>query len=135
FVLMQLRIQLPEFLQSTIGKLAGIASPLALFVLGASINLSALGGNRRALAWMSLGRLVIVPVLALALAYAMGFRGAEFASLMIAFGSPCAVSSYTMAAQMGGDAELAAQQVMLTTVLCSLTMFIMIYLFKSMGIF
>ena len=55
--------------------------------------------------------------------------------LMILFGSPCAVSSYTMAAQMDGDAELAAQQVMLTTLLSSVTMFLMIFTFKSLGVF
>ena len=69
------------------------------------------------------------------MAYALGFRGVEFAVLMIVFGSPCAVSSYTMAAQMGGDAELAAQQVMVTTVLSAVTMFAMIFLFKTAGVF
>ena len=40
-----------------------------------------------------------------------------------------------MAEQMGGDPDLAAQQVALTTIFSSITMFAMIFIFKTMGIF
>ena len=78
---------------------------------------------------------MLVPAVLLTIAYFLGFRGAEFSALMIAFGSPCAVSSYTMAAQMGGDEDLAGQLVMSTTVLCSVTMFLMIFCFKTWRIY
>ena len=81
------------------------------------------------------GKLLITPLAMLSIAYLCGFRGAEFAVLMLVFGAPSAVNSFTMAAQMDGDAELAAQQVMLSTVLCSATLFVMIFLFKTVGIF
>jgi len=132
---MECRVTLPSSLTSVITKFGQVASPLALFCLGGTIDIKALGRNRRSLTFMSFMRLIGVPAVMLAVAYAMGFRGVEFAVLMIAFGSPCAVSSYTMAAQMDGDAELAGQQVMITTVLSSLSMFLMIYLFKGVGIF
>lgn len=135
YVIMQLQIQLPSFAVSTISKLAAIASPLALFVVGGSIKLKTLGGNVRSLAISVGGKLIAAPALVLLAAYAMGFRGVEFAVLMIVFGAPCAVNSYTMAAQMDGDAELAAQQVMISTVLSSLTLSCMIFLFKTLGIF
>lgn len=135
YALMQLRVPVPEFAMSTLSKLADVSSPLALFVLGGSINLKAFQGNFKRLSVSVVARLVAVPLAALAVAYALGFRGVEFAVLMIVFGSPCAVSSYTMAAQMGGDAELAAQQVMVTTVLSAVTMFAMIFLFKTAGVF
>lgn len=135
FVLMQIQCPLPEFMTSTIGKLASIASPLALFALGGSINLKTFGANFKSLALSLSARLVIVPAIALSIAYLCGFRGVEFATLMIVFGAPSAVSSYTMAAQMDGDAELAAQQVMLSTVFSAVTMFLMIFMFKTLGIF
>jgi len=135
FGLMQMPVQTPEFITSTISKLAAIASPLALFALGGSLNLQSFANNAKSLAVSIGARLVIAPLLTLSIAYALGIRGAEFAVLMILFGSPCAVSSYTMAAQMDGDAELAAQQVMLSTVLSGATMFLMIFAFKSFGIF
>lgn len=135
YLLMQFKIPVPEFAVSTLSKLASIASPLALFALGGSINLQTFRHNSRPLSIVVLGRLVVIPLIALLFAFIAGYRGAEFAVMMIVFGSPCAVSSYTMAAQMDGDAELAAQQVMLTTILSSVSMFAMIFAFKSLGVF
>lgn len=135
YLLMQFKVPVPEFASATLSKLASIASPLALFALGGSVNLQSFKHNARPLSIVVLGRLVVVPLAALLVAYLFGYRGAEFAVMMIAFGSPCAVSSYTMAAQMDGDAELAAQQVMLTTIFSSLSVFMMIFAFKSLGIF
>lgn len=135
YLLMKLQVPVPAFATSTLSKLAAVASPLALFALGGSIDLQTFAHNARQLSITVLSRLVVVPALALLAAYAVGHRGVEFAVLMIVFGSPCAVNSYTMAAQMDGDAELAAQQVMLTTIFSSVSMFAMIFLFKSLGIF
>lgn len=128
-------IKVPELAMSTVSKLASVASPLALFSLGATIDLKKLTGNMKLIVPTVACRLVIVPGALLAIAYALGYRGADFAALMIAFGSPCAVSSYTMAAQMDSDGELAAQLVMTTTVLSVFSIFLMVLLFKSVGIF
>lgn len=135
YVILKSGITMPTTVNSTIDKLAAVASPLALFVLGASIKPGKLAGNARALAASVSGRLVLSPLVMLPIAYALGIRGAEFATLMIVFGSPTAVSSFTMAEQMGGDADLAAQQVALTTIFSAVTMFVMIFVFKTLGIF
>lgn len=135
YLLMQLSVPIPEFATSALSKLASIASPLALFVLGGSINLQSFKKNIRPVSIVTACRLIIAPLAMLLLAFLLGYRGAEFAVIMIVFGSPCAVSSYTMAAQMDGDAELAAQQIMLTTMLSSFSMFAMIFAFKTLGIF
>ena len=134
YVLLQLPFRLPEFATSTLSKVASVSSPVALFVLGASIDPEKLRGNAKALLWGSAARLAIVPGVMLAIAVAMGFRGPELAALMITFGTPCAVSSYTMAAQMDSDADLAGQLVMLTTVASAVTVFIMIFLFKTLNL-
>lgn len=135
YALMKANLALPLFVNSTIDKLAAVASPLALFVLGAAIRPGKLKGNARALIASVMGRLVLSPLVMLPIAYALGLRGPAFATLMIVFGSPTAVSSFTMAEQMGGDADLAAQQVALTTIFSSITMFAMIFIFKSLSIF
>ena len=64
-----------------------------------------------------------------------GLRGPEFAALISMFATPAAVSSFSMAAQMGGNAELAASAVTVTTLLSAGTMFFWIFLFKSLGMF
>ncbi|MCQ2437229.1 MAG: AEC family transporter [Clostridia bacterium] len=135
FVLMELGNPLPEPLAQTVGKLAAVSSPLALFVLGATIELRRVGRNKLSLTVMVLMRLLIVPAAALVVAYLMGIRGEAFGALMIVFGSPCAVSSYIMAAQMDGDGELAAQQVMITAAVGALGMSLLISVSESLGIF
>lgn len=135
FIIGRLPFALPQFALSTIDKLAGMASPLALFSLGATIDLKKLGGNMRPLACAVGARLILIPAILLEIAYLAGFRGPEFAALMLAFATPCAVSSYTMASEMGGDEELAAQIVMMTTVLSSLSVFLMIFIFKMAAVF
>ena len=135
FIVFKCELKLPELVSSTVSKLASVASPLALFSLGATIDLKKFSGNMKLLIPTVAGRLVIVPGVLLFIAYLIGYRGPEFAALMIAFGSPCAVSSYTMAAQMDSDGELAAQLVMMTTVLSTLSIFLMVLLFKGIGVF
>ena len=135
FIVFKCELKLPELVSSTVSKLASVASPLALFSLGATIDLKKFSGNMKLLIPTVAGRLVIVPGVLLFIAYLIGYRGPEFAALMIAFGSPCAVSSYTMAAQMDSDGELAAQLVMMTTVLSILSIFLMVLLFNGVGVF
>ena len=135
YAVMKTGLKLPSVVNSTVDSLASLASPLALFVLGASLKPGKVAGNIRALLVSVGGKLLAVPAVMLAIAYLLGWRGAEFATLMIVFGSPTAVSSFTMAEQMGGDPDLAAQQVVLTTVFSAVTIFLMVFLFKTWGVF
>ena len=128
-------IRLPHILEQTIQSVSAIASPLQLFLLGAFFQFSGLKTYRRELVTVSIAKLIVSPGLFLGLGALLGFRGVAFVSLIGIFASPTAVNSFTMAQQMGGDAELAAQQVMVTTVLSAVTMFAMIFLFKSLGMF
>lgn len=128
-------IRLPAPLEKVAGDMAGAASPLTLFLLGASFKFSGLREHRRNLIIAVTGRLVFVPALCLTGAALLGFRGAEFVTLLGLFSSPNAVSSFTMAQQMGGDADLAADIVVLTSGLACVTMFLWTFLFKQLGLY
>ena len=52
---------------------------------------------------------------------------------LIMSGAPVAVSSYTMAANMGGDGELAGEYVVLSTVLSIGTLFAFIFVYNMVG--
>ncbi len=130
-----LNIQLPPFLEKTISDVAGITSPLALFLLGASFKFSAVKGNLRNLIIAVVGKLILVPLIFLPIAIALGFRELELVSLLVLFASPTAVSSHTMAINMDGDGELAGQIVVFTSTLSVLTMFFWIFTLKTMGFF
>ena len=69
FALAQLRVPVPKFAKDTLAKLAVIASPLALFTLGGSINLQSFKHNAHSLAISLSARLLIVPLAMLSIAY------------------------------------------------------------------
>ena len=106
-----------------------------LFLLGAFFQFSGLKTYRRELVTVSIAKLIVSPGLFLGLGALLGFRGVAFVSLIGIFASPTAVNSFTMAQQMGGDAELAGDIVVTTSAASILTMFFWIFLFKSLGMF
>ena len=128
-------IRLPHILEQTIQNISAIASPLQLFLLGAFFQFSGLKTYRRELVTVSAAKLIVAPGLFLGLGALLGFRGVAFVSLIGVFASPTAVNSFTMAQQMGGDAELAGDIVVTTSAASILTMFLWIFLFKSLGVF
>ena len=128
-------IRLPHILEQTIQSVSAIASPLQLFLLGAFFQFSGLKTYRRELVTVSIAKLIVSPGLFLGLGALLGFRGVAFVSLIGIFASPTAVNSFTMAQQMGGDAELAGGIVVTTSAASILTMFLWIFLFKSLGMF
>ncbi len=129
-----LGLKLPAPLESIARQMNQAASPVLLFLLGAFLQPEGLLRDRRAVLWVSLGRLVIVPALTLLPAVLIGWRGVALASLIPVFASSTAVNSFTMAQQMGGDAELAGNIVVATSALCSLTLFFWCFLLKSLNL-
>jgi len=129
-----LGIRLPLGVESAVEQISGIASPLLLFLLGVFFKFDGFRRNIRTLAIVSLGRLVVIPAVVLTAAALIGFRGVELAGLIGIFASATAIASFTMAQQMGGDAELAGDIVVATSALCSFTLFGWSLLFKTLGV-
>ena len=127
-------IRLPAPLEKVVSQMSDATSPMLLFLLGAFFQFRGMRGHVRELAAVCLGRLVVFPALFLGLAAAMGFRGVELVSLLGVFSSATAIASFTMAQQMGGDAELAGDIVVWTSALCSFTLFGWSLLFKLLAL-
>lgn len=130
FLLLVTKIQLPSFLLTGMTEIGKIASPLALFLLGVSFEFSRVGKNKKQLITGVVGKLIVTPLLGMAGGILLGFRGVALASLLVAFASPTAVSSYPMAIQMGADGELAGQQVVFSSAFSIITMFLWIFFLK-----
>ena len=123
---------------STLKYLSNIATPLALLVLGAQFEFSAIPSLKKEIISGVILRSVIVPLLGIGVAYLAfrsSFGGAQFASLVAVFCTPVAVSSVPMAQEMGADAELAGQLVVFTTITSAFTVFLASFLLKFAGIF
>ena len=132
-IFLLLNLRLPSMINVPIQKLGGIASTFALFLLGANIDFSKVKTNLRLLTGAVAARLVAVPVVFLTGAVLIGIRDVNLAALIALYASPTAVSSYPMTQQLGGDVELAAQQVVFTTAFSGVTVFVWLFLLKTMG--
>ncbi len=128
-------ISVPEPVLKPVRQIASCTSPVALLILGASFRFGTVSKEKRDLAILVLGRLVIIPALALGVAYHLGFRGVDFVTLLCVFATPCAVASFAMAQQLGSNAELAGSGVVVTSALSSVTLFFWVVLFKALGVF
>jgi predicted permease len=128
-----LQVKLPTMIENFLFEVADIATPLALIVLGGSVTFTSVRNNLRPLSIGIINRLIIVPAVGLTISILVGFRGLELILLMSMFASPAAVSSYTMAQQMEGDADLAGQIVVFTTVFSLITLFFWISGMMALG--
>lgn len=127
-------LTLPAPFYTGLSDMAGMATPLALVVLGGTFHFDALRRNAGALAIGTLGKIVVAPLVMVPIAAALGFRDANLLSLVIVFASPAAVNSYTMAAAYGHDPELAGQLVVVTSVLSMVSVFGWIFLLRTLGL-
>ena len=128
-------IHIPKPVLKPIGQISAATTPVALIILGASFKMGSTHEHRKQLIGCVIGRLLLVPAVLLTTAIALGFRGIDFVTLIAIFGTPCAVVSFAMAQQMGGDADLAGNCVVFTSALSCFTIFCWILLFKTIGIF
>ena len=120
----------------TLTSLSVVATPLALVALGGQFEFSAIGALKKEILFGVGVRCLAVPVLTIGIAYLIGgFEGAHFATFVAAFCTPVAVSSVPMAQDMKGDATLAGQLVVFTTLFSAITVFLASYLLKVAGIF
>ena len=127
-------LTLPAPLYTGLSDMAGMATLLALVVLGGTFHFDALRRNAGALAIGTLGKIVVAPLVMVPIAAAFGFRDANLLSLVIVFASPAAVNSYTMAAAYSHDPELAGQLVVVTSVLSMVSVFGWIFLLRTLGL-
>ncbi len=128
-------ISLPIVIERAVSDVSKIASPLAIIVLGASFKFSSIKGYTREICIVVITRLILVPLIAVVAAVILGFSGEPLACLLIVFGAPIAVSSFSMTQQMGGDETLSAQVVVISSALCLVTLFVWIFFLNYMALF
>lgn len=96
--------------------LAAVALPLALICAGASIDLKSMLHPSGLSMQASIGRIVIAPLIAIAIGLGFGLSGVHMGVLFLMAASPTAAASYVMAKAMGGNDVLAANILAFTTV-------------------
>ena len=94
-----------------------------MIALGASFEFSKTRQYKTMLIWAVIAKLLIVPGVIIPVAILLGVRSVALVGVMIYAAAPNAVNSYSTAVAMGGDADLANEIVVMTSLLSMLTMF------------
>ncbi len=118
--------------------LSDLSTPLALLVLGAQFEFSAVKALRREIIAGTVARTVVAPLVGVGVAYLFFrdvFTGAHFAAFVALFATPVAVSSLPMAQEMENDAALAGQYVVWTTIISAFSIFLASFLLRAAGVF
>lgn len=129
-----LQIRLPSFIETPVSSLSGLASTLALVVLGANLRFEELKKNSWAISAVLITRLIVLPLVLVPLGYLIGLRGVELFLILMIYGTPVATASYPMAQNMGGDGQLAGQLVFTSTVASLGTIFLFIFAMSRLGL-
>lgn len=127
----QVGLVLPEILLQTGDYLASITLPLALLCIGASLDFSLLRRSSVAAFGASGFKLMIVPGILLAFGWLLGLPPQSMGVLFLMAAAPTATVSFIMARAMGGNSQLAANIVALSTLLSVVTASIGLALLKS----
>ena len=128
-----LKIPIPGLVMDSLKKLGSTATPIALMILGGILSFESIKRHRNLLCIAAVGRLVLFPAAALTLGLLLGYRGNELVAILAVFGAPTAVASTPTAQAMGGNVDLAAEIVAVTSTGCLLTIFLMVLLMSRAG--
>ena len=118
--------------------LGRVATPIALLCLGAQFEFSAVKELRKEIIFGTLARTVAVPLIGIGIAFFFfrnQFYGAHFASFIAVFATPVSISSVPMAQEMDADVTLAGQLVVWTTIVSALSIFLIAFFLRSVGVF
>ena len=129
-----LGIRLPTAVDTTVQDLAKLSTPIAFMILGGDLDFSKVKGNLKVASVVLTIKLVILPLIMIPMIVMMGYRDADLLSGLLAYQTPVAVSSYIMAQQAGADGQLAGQLVVFSSVLSIFTLFVTIFILRTVGL-
>jgi predicted permease len=120
--------KLPTAVVRTCEVVGASAFPMALLGIGSQlISISVKGSWSRALL-PTIIKCIVCPLLGWILGRLLGLTGIELQVTVILCAAPTAVSSYVLAEQMDGDADLAASSVVICTAFSLLTLSLLLSL-------
>jgi predicted permease len=109
-------VRVPHFLERSFDIVGDMALPLALLIIGGSLKPAP--GRRIQLVSISTAfKLLLLPLTGLLLFNAMGVGPTQAETAIILLASPSATVTYIMASEMGGEPELAAAAVTISTII------------------
>lgn len=115
-------IGLPPVVSPLLEILGRAALPVGLLAVGAGLALETLRSSGRPVMTASVFKLLLVPLAAGGLAWALGLTGMTAVVAVLYAALPCSASSYVLARRMGGDAPCMASIITFQTLAAAATL-------------
>ena len=111
----------PEIADAVLGRLGNAAIAFGLICVGGSLVWRGAGEARGMTSYLVVVKLILTPLAAIAIGYALGLPLLEHRILVLFAALPTASSAFVLAARMGGNGPLVAMLISLGTVLSAVT--------------
>ncbi|HIP30440.1 MAG TPA: AEC family transporter [Sulfurospirillum arcachonense] len=116
----------PVVALKTLTILSGAALPIGLLSVGVGLEFKHLKSAKKELVVAVLAKLIYFPIVIYGVGLVFGLSG-EMLAIAVIFGAmPTAVSGYILARELGGDVTLMSSIITLQTLLCMVTLFLVI---------
>lgn len=122
------QVRFPATIDKILTNVGGIASVVSLIAAGGGFSVESFRSDAKLITAAVLGKLVVMPSLALILGYMAGFRGITLFSLLMMSGVSTATTSVVMSKEMKCDDKLAVNILAATTLFVPLTFTMWIYM-------
>lgn len=116
-----LGISIPIVIDRALEIIKGMALPLALLIIGASLSFRQFKSRLILLVVSSTVKLIAMPAVALVCFYLFSVNRAEYLPGLIILAAPTATLTYVLAKEIGGDPDLAGPAISFSTLLSALT--------------
>jgi predicted permease len=114
-------VSVPLLIDRSLKILSGLALPLALIVIGASLSFELIRQHISRALGAGILKLVVLPATGCFLYTWFGVEAYHYLPGLILLAAPTATLTYVMATEMGGDVELAIAAISINTMLSAIT--------------
>lgn len=126
--LRQSHLVIPDELWRPVNLMAAGAAPVMLTLLGIELARSHLGEQRAALSWVFALRLIVAPLVAMSVTWAIGFEGAARNVAILQSSMPTAVGAALVAVEFNVRPAFVSGAVLVTTLGSAVTLTILLLL-------
>ena len=127
-------ITMPVIIAVPVDYIAVMTTPLALMVVGGSIDFSKMRSRYKPALVVVFVKLVIGPLIFVPAAVWLGFGAEAVLVLYVMLGTPTAVATYALACNMGGDEDLALNSILFTKLFAVFTFTLGLFLLRTFEI-
>ncbi|RLC31434.1 MAG: AEC family transporter, partial [Deltaproteobacteria bacterium] len=122
------RADMPEVLDRVLKILSGMALPMALLIIGASLSFKLVRLKILPVIGSGIIKLVLMPLLGFVLFRLSGVAVPDYLPALILLASPTATITYVMGREMQGDCDFAVAAISMNTLLSGLTFLFWLYI-------